>query len=616
MLSSESVNSVSIWGERDFLQEAASQASLVEELLAIATALSAVSDLDELLALILTTCRELTWSDAGSVYLIDRSDDTPKLIFKVAQNASQPNASFREFAMPLARRSLAGYVALTGKSLSIPDAYCLPAEVPYQFNHNFDSGFSYRTRSVIVVPMQNLNGETIGVLQLINRKTDPRAIVDPWNAMEVTRPYTEWEERVVQALASLAAISIERSNLQESIEALFEGFVRAAVQAIESRDPCTSGHSERVATLAVRLCEVVNEIQTGPLAATYFTPRQIQEIRYASLLHDFGKVCVPEAVLVKQKKLYPDQLEVIRHRFALARRTLELDCLQVKYRYWVEHPELLTAYQSRSLVPESPNGVSSPGVSSPGGSKLAESNGHGLAAAKVSPAMAPQTPHKTMANAVAVNPLDRLDSELTAALDELDQYWTLLLEANEPQVLEAEPLAQLQELASYTYRDVDGQQKPLVTAAEIEQLTVPRGTLTSAERNAIQSHVTHTYQFLKRIPWTSYLRQVPEIAYGHHEKLDGSGYPRGLQAGEIPIQTRIMSIADVYDALTAADRPYKRAISTSSALTILRQEAQINRLDSMLVSLFEEKAVYQAIGHALDHQLLRPQSALDGPFWS
>jgi HD-GYP domain-containing protein (c-di-GMP phosphodiesterase class II) len=409
----------------------------------------------------------------------------------------------------------------------------------------------------------------------------------------------------------LAAISIERSNLQESIEALFEGFVRAAVQAIESRDPCTSGHSERVATLAVRLCEVVNEIHTGPLAATYFTPRQIQEIRYASLLHDFGKVCVPEAVLVKRKKLYPDQLEVIRHRFALARRTLELDCLQVKYRYWVEHPELLTAYQSRSSASESPNGGASPGVS-----KLAESNGHGLAAARVSPAMAPQTPHQTMASAVAVNPLDRLDSELTAALDELDQYWTLLLEANEPQVLEAEPLAQLQELASYTYRDVDGQQKPLVTAAEIEQLTVPRGTLTSAERNAIQSHVTHTYQFLKRIPWTSYLRQVPEIAYGHHEKLDGSGYPRGLQAGEIPIQTRIMSIADVYDALTAADRPYKRAISTSSALTILRQEAQINRLDPVLVSLFEEKTVYQAIGHALDHQLLRPQSALDGPFWS
>ncbi|HEY9689265.1 MAG TPA: GAF domain-containing protein, partial [Coleofasciculaceae cyanobacterium] len=273
------MNSVSIWGERDFLQEAAGQASLVEELLAIGTALSAVSNLDELLTLILTTCRELTWSDAGSIYLIDRSDDTPKLIFKVAQNASQPNASFREFAMPLARRSLAGYVALTGKSLSIPDAYCLPAGVPYQFNHSFDSGFAYRTRSVIVLPMQNLNGETIGVLQLINRKVHPHAIVDAWNAMEVTRPYTQWEERVVQALASLAAISIERSHLQESIESLFEGFVRASVQAIESRDPCTSGHSERVATLSVSLCDAINETNTGPLSTIYFTPRQIQEIR-------------------------------------------------------------------------------------------------------------------------------------------------------------------------------------------------------------------------------------------------------------------------------------------------------------------------------------------------
>lgn len=563
------MNSVSIWGERDFLQEAAGQASLVEELLAIGTALSAVSNLDELLTLILTTCRELTWSDAGSIYLIDRSDDTPKLIFKVAQNASQPNASFREFAMPLARRSLAGYVALTGKSLSIPDAYCLPVGVPYQFNHSFDSGFAYRTRSVIVLPMQNLNGETIGVLQLINRKVHPHAIVDAWNAMEVTRPYTQWEERVVQALASLAAISIERSHLQESIESLFEGFVRAAVQAIESRDPCTSGHSERVATLSVSLCDAINETNTGPLSTIYFTPRQIQEIRYASLLHDFGKVCVPESVLVKQKKLYPDQLEVIRHRFALARRTLELDCLQAKYRYRTDHPDPPAGNPSSHLATSAPH-----------------------------------------------DPLNRLDEELVMMLADLDRYWALLLEANEPHVLEAEPLAQLQELASYTYRDIDGQQKPLLTAAEIEQLTIPRGTLTGAERHAIQSHVTHTYSFLKRIPWTTHLRQVPEFAYAHHEKLDGSGYPRGLQGYEIPIQTRIMSIADVYDALTAADRPYKRAISTSSALSILRQEAKLNKLDPLLVELFEERMIYQAIDHVLDHQLLRPQSALDGPFWS
>lgn len=562
------MNSVSIWGERDFLQEAASQASLVEELLAIGTALSAVSNLDELLTLILTTCRELTWSDAGSIYLIDRSDDTPKLVFKVAQNASQPNASFREFAMPLARRSLAGYVALTGKRLSIPDAYCLPAGAPYQFNHSFDSGFAYRTRSVLVLPMQNLNGETIGVLQLINRKVHPHVIVDAWNAMDSTRPYTEWEERVVQALASLAAISIERSHLQESIEALFEGFVRAAVQAIESRDPCTSGHSERVATLSVRLCEVINDTDSGPLATAYFTPRQIQEIRYASLLHDFGKVCVPESVLIKQKKLYPDQLEIIRHRFALARRTLELDCLHVKYRYHTEH-----------VGPRGPEA----------GSYLHSSS--------------------------YPDPLHRLDEELAAAIDELDRYWQLLLVANEPHVLEAEPLAQLHELASYTYRDVDGQQKPLVTADEIEQLTIPRGTLTGHERKAMQSHVTHTYSFLKRIPWTTHLRHVPEFAYAHHEKLDGSGYPRGLQGTEIPLQTRIMAVADIYDALTAADRPYKRSISPSSALNILRQEAELNKLDPVLVQLFEAQGVYRVIGHVLDQQLLRPQSALDSTFW-
>jgi HD-GYP domain-containing protein (c-di-GMP phosphodiesterase class II) len=146
---------------------------------------------------------------------------------------------------------------------------------------------------------------------------------------------------------------------------------------------------------------------------------------------------------------------------------------------------------------------------------------------------------------------------------------------------------------------VDGQVKPLITPEELEQLMVPRGNLTQAEREAIQSHVTHTYEFLKRIPWTKQLKNLPMIAYGHHEKLDGSGYPQGLKASDIPIQSQIMTVADIYDALTAGDRPYKKGLPTDTALTILKQEAAHNKLNPELVALFEQRQIFEVLGHRL-----------------
>src|ERR671933_180514 len=319
-------------------ESAVEKTNPIENLLDIGAALSSAQDLGELLNLILSKSREITYSDAGSVYLVDHSQETSKLLFKVAQNGSKPRLSFKEFSLPLTDKSLAGYVAITGQSLNLSDAYDLPSGVPYQLDTSFDRDINYRTCSVMVLPMQNRQGETIGVLQLINRKTKADTVLTADNAWESTQQYSDWEERIVRSLASQAAISIERNQLQESIENLFEGFVRASVQIIEARDPTTSGHSERVAELTVRLSEEASSISVGPLRSIHFSDRQIQEIRYAALLHDFGKVGIPEAILGKRKKLYPDQLEIIRHRFALARRTLEMECAQSKFKYLLEHP--------------------------------------------------------------------------------------------------------------------------------------------------------------------------------------------------------------------------------------------------------------------------------------
>ncbi|MDY6781413.1 MAG: HD domain-containing phosphohydrolase [Cyanobacteriota bacterium] len=531
---------------------------LIEKLLSIGTALSGSQDLGELLDLILSKSREITCSDAGSVYLLDKTQKTPKLIFKVAQNDSLPEiGSFQEFAIDLTQESLAGYVALTQRSLNLPDAYNLLSGLPYKLDQHFDRNFAYRTRSILVLPMQDARGEIIGVLQLINRKVRPGIKITPANALEMTLPYTEWEERIVRSLASQAAISIERNLLQDSIEHLFESFVKASVEVIEARDPTTRGHSERVAELTVRLGEEMNLADIGPLRRFYFNDRQIQEIRYAALLHDFGKIGVPEAILNKRKKLYPGQLEVIKARFALVQRTLEMECAQKKFQHLSTHPRWSEHQGSAEDTCD------------------------------------------------CCQNLSKLDEELQEAIAKLQKYCTLIEQVNEPEALEhkvfenffEEAFQELSALAEYTYRDIDGELKPLLTATEIEQLMLPRGNLTPTERLAIEAHVSHSYEFLKRIPWTKDLENIPSIAYGHHEKLDGTGYPRGLKGSEIPIQTQMMTVADIYDALTAADRPYKRPLPTDVVLNILREEAEQGKINRDLVDLFEQRRVYQVLGH-------------------
>jgi len=522
---------------------------LVEQLLEIGLALSATESLDELLHLILTKSREMTCSDAGTIFLVQAETTPAVLEFKAAQNDSVAlPEQVQQYTVPLTAKSLVGYAALTTESLNIADVYALSGSETYQFNRSFDESFNYRTCSVLVVPMQNISGQVIGVLQLINRKRQRGSVLTPATTPELTQPYSGWEERIVRALASQAAVIIERNHLLESIEHLFEGFVTASVQAIEARDPTTSGHSERVAALTVRLAEIANRENHGIFRELYFSDRQLQEIRYAALLHDFGKVAVPETILNKQKKIFPEQLEIIRQRFALVRRTLEMETAQAKVNYLLSHPH---------------------------------------------------TPHSGEQACDHCAFFRHLDHELQQHLQILESYWQILEQANEPRVLDEEPLARLQEMTQFYYRGIDGQLYPLITASELEKLLVRRGSLTQAERRIIESHVTYTYQFLSRIPWTQHLQNVPIIAYGHHERLDGGGYPRGIGAADIPLQTQMLAIADIYDALTASDRPYKKSLPVATALKILDQEAAEFKINADLVALFKQQQIFSVLGHQL-----------------
>ena len=509
----------------------------LHELNSIGVALSAERDINKLLELILAKSREITAADAGSLYLVKRGKEhdasaDDELSFELTQNHSVV-VPFEKRTVPLNESSISGYVALTGEIVNVADAYHLPAGTPYKISRSWDERSGYRTRSMLVVPMRDHDQKVIGVIQLINKKRDPKVVLRPVSLVEETViPFTSVDEELATSLASQAAVAFENTKLIQDIRHLFESFVKASVTAIESRDPTTSGHSGRVATLTVGLAEALDSLDHGPFREVTFTPDQIQEINYASLLHDFGKVGVREKVLIKGKKLYVGEMLLVRQRFAYIKRSLEADYLRAKL-------EQIQSGQANAEL-------------------LAE-----------------------------------MDRNYDQGRDELDQLLKMVMQSNEPTILEEESFRTLMDLTTRTFTDEGGNRQPYLTPNEVSALSIRKGSLSEKERREIESHVTHTFRFLSEIPWTGEFRRVPEIAYAHHEKMDGTGYPRRLNATDIPLQSRMMAISDIFDALVAWDRPYKKAVAVEKALDILRMEAGSGKLDAPVLDVFVEAKIYE-----------------------
>jgi HD-GYP domain-containing protein (c-di-GMP phosphodiesterase class II) len=506
------------------------------ELLQVGIALSAERDNDKLLKYILKQVRHIARADAGTLYLLKRDEASgeQKLLFKITQNDSNPR-DYSEFFMPLSKKTVSGYVAMTGTVLNLEDVYRIPVDKEYGFNISYDKSTGYRSKSMLTVPMQDHKGEILGVIQLINCKTDRSCLLKtPEDVDTSVIPFSKDIEPMVLSLASQAAVSLENNLLYEEIETLFEGFVKASVQAIESRDPTTSGHSNRVAVYTVSLAKVVDRVGDGAYAGTHFTVEHLKEIRYASLLHDFGKVGVREHVLVKAKKLYPDKMDLVKLRFDYIRKAMLYALLKERFEALLKEGK--DEYLSRKAE------------------------------------------------------FDRKESEYLA---EIEKFLQNILAANEPSVLAEEPARVLGDIHGRTFEELGAEPVPFLTDDEYVKLSIKRGSLDEAERKEIESHVTHTYLFLKTIPWTKEMKNIPAIAYGHHEKLDGDGYPRGIHSPEIPVQTRMMTVSDIYDALTASDRPYKRAVPTQKALDILNIEVKEKKLDPDLVKIFIEAKIWE-----------------------
>ena len=516
----------------------------VKYMMSISRELNGERDIPRLLSLILSKARDISNADAGSIYTVDSPTQNVRdgvIKFRFTQNDSiKQNLS--EFTMPVNEGSIVGNVCIHEATINIPDLYKLssnPAENPYGVRHDrtWDRRIGYETHSMMTVPMFDISHNVIGVLQLINRKRDKtKRLETPEDFANHVLSFDEDDQEMAEVVAQQAGIALENANMHQSIQELFDGFVNASVTAIEQRDPTTSGHSHRVAYLTVGLANVVSQTETGLYKSIRFTEHQLKEIEYASLLHDFGKLGVRENVLVKAKKLYPWEMELVLQRFELIRATLEIDYLKRVLEY-VQTPD-----------------------------------------------------HFPM----GANPYT-FEYEKSQKIAELEEYLRFISKANEPTVLEQGGFEKLKDIAGLSYRNMRGDKQPYLRGDELKALSVSRGSLTREEFAEIQSHVTHTFDFLRQIPWGKKLANVPQIAAKHHEKLDGSGYPTSAEAEEIPPQTRMMTIADIFDALTAADRPYKKAVPVDRALDIINMEVKGGKIDSELFRLFCESKLYEPV---------------------
>lgn len=472
----------------------------------IAVSLSQEKDLKKLMNLITNEAMQLTSSARGTLYLVDR--ERHKLIFYVTNQLS-----FNEITIPITPESIAGYVGVTGETLRLDDVYELSEELPYKFNKSFDQRTGFRTKSMLVVPLSSHKNEIIGILQLIN-KEDGNEIIG----------YNNTDLELINAVGSLAAVSIENALLYKEIESLFEGFVRYSATAIDERDPCTGGHSRRVVLYSVGLAAALGT----------FSQAQIKEIKYAAWLHDIGKIGVREAVLSKENKLTATQLEVVKCRLSMICEMMQKDA----------YNQALQLMASKSSECDS-------------------------------------------------TILQSLKENVTRFRDEVNADYDFIVQINVPSFMTDEKIRRLEAIRNKKYINTQGQSFEFLSHFEYENLMVVRGNLTNYERMEIESHVTKTFEILKHIPFTRELKNVPEFASKHHEKLDGTGYPNHLPAANIPVQVRIISIADIYDALTAQDRPYKKAMPAEVALKILKEEAAGGKLDQDLLDLFIKEEVYK-----------------------
>lgn len=495
-------------------------AAELRRLAEIGIALTGEHDLNRLLERILAEARAISCAEAGTLYTLDASG---VLRFQIVQNerlGTQLGGESGERLdlppVPVNATTVSGYVALTGESINIPDVYAADG-FDFSGPRRYDALTGYHSQSMLVVPLRNLEDGVIGVLQLINARCPVTARVRPFPVANVER---------TRALASQAGVALTNARLITDLKELLEGLIQTMATLIDEKSHYTAGHVRRVTRLGLLLAEAVNGCEDDRFGGRCFSAEELNELRVAGLLHDIGKVVVPEHVIDKATKLHGlvDRIGDVRTRFSVIRRGLENEALRQQL-------------------------------------ALARSGACGEA-------------------------LSAVDARLAVEVRTLQEDLAFLEHLNLGcEHVEESHLERLHAIAARTYVDDAGQTQPYLTAEEARNLGIVRGTLLPEELERIRHHAEVSVRLLRQIPFSRKLRNVALIAGDHHEMLNGSGYPSGKTGAQLPLQSRILAVADIFDALTAADRPYKKAYPPEQAFQILREEAARGRLDVRLVEL-------------------------------
>ncbi|OIQ87246.1 cyclic di-GMP phosphodiesterase response regulator RpfG [mine drainage metagenome] len=498
----------------------------LEQLNKIGVALSAERDNDTLMEMILIGAKEITNADGGTLYTVTEDQ---RLRFEIMRTDSLKIAMGGTTGceipfppLPLYGNDgtpnnsmVAANAALNGRTVNIEDAY--EAEgFDFSGTRKFDLSTGYRSKSFLTIPMKNHEEEIIGVLQLLNAMDQKTGRIVP---------FSPENQRLVESLASQAAVALTNHNLIEGLKKLFESFIQIIAAAVDEKSPYTGGHCRRVPELAMMIAESANRQQEGSFESFRMTDTEMDELRIAAWLHDCGKVTTPEYVVDKATKLEAifDRIKLIDQRFELLKAQAEVDMLR------------------RQLQ----------------------------------------------------QPSDAHETDWQAYCQQLDADREFLRVANVGgEFMSPQHQARVGQIAAYTLRDDNGQPVPFLSENEIYNLSIPRGTLTNEERQIINNHITVTISMLESLPYPKNLQRVPEYAGGHHERMDGKGYPKGLTQEQLSIPARMMGIADIFEALTACDRPYKKAKTLSESLFILGKMKQDNHIDADLFDLFIRQKIY------------------------
>jgi len=506
----------------------------LEQLNQVGVALSKETDINRLLEEILLAAKKITNADGGTLY---RVTEERTLKFEIMRNDTL-------------RVAMGG---TTGVEIPFYPIYLYDKDgnpinsmvVSYAYHHD---------RSVNIADAYIEDGFDFSGTKNFDKKTGYRSqsfltvpmkdhqneiigVLQLLNAKDHSTgkvgPFSAEDQQLAESLASQAAIALTNRLLINHLENLFESFINLINAAIDDKSPYTGGHCERVPLLTMLLAEAVNNIKVGPLKDFHMTDKDRYELKIAGLLHDCGKVTTPVHVVDKATKLQTifDRVSLIETRFEVIKRDAEIEMLKTK-----------TVALGKSDV---------------------------LAAKKA-------------------------EQELERKLREIGQDREFLRFVNiGGEAMKEDDQARVNAIAGkYRWRDVQGNLVDFLTSDELENLTIRAGTLTAQERQIINHHIDVTIQMLEALPWPRHLKNVPEYAGGHHERMDGKGYPRGLTRNQMSLQARCMGIADIFEALTAKDRPYKKGKTLSESLTILGKFKLNGHVDPDLFDVFLWEKVY------------------------